>query len=152
MAFTLAFIESWQMTLIVLGLAPLLMIAGVATSRLFLGTGTSKNADPFLDSGTVSQEILMNIRTVLAFPYLITAKTKKFQDELAKGLPIAIQRATASGVTMGVQQFISQGVIYGVGMYFGLRFLVGQLGVPYGSVFGAFLGVVIGGMSAGQVS
>jgi len=148
--FGIAFYQSWQVSLVFLALCPLLIIAGAVQSVIWMGTGSS-NADPFLDSGTVSQEILMNIRTVLAFPDLITTKTKKFTDELAKGLPVALKRAAVSGAAMGVNLFIGQGVIYGIGMYVGLRFIENpDIPVTFDQLFGAFFGIIMAGMGLGQ--
>merc|ERR1719229_396339 len=149
-AFVISFYQSWQVSLVFIGMAPLLVVAGAVQSMIWLGTG-SNDADPFLESGTVSQEILMNIRTVLAFPDLIPLKTQKFVDELAKGLPIATKRAAVSGFAMGVNLFIAQGVIYGVGMYIGLRFVgSSKIDVTFDEVMGAFFAVMMLGMGLGQ--
>jgi ATP-binding cassette subfamily B (MDR/TAP) protein 1 len=136
--FGIAFWQSWEVSLVFLALAPLLVVAGAVQSMIWLGTG-SGSSDPFLDSGAISQEILMNIRTVLAFPDLIPTKKGKFEEELEKGLPVAIKRAAVSGFAMGVNLFIAQGVIYGVGMYIGLRFVDDpNIDVTFGEVMGAF--------------
>jgi ATP-binding cassette subfamily B (MDR/TAP) protein 1 len=93
----------------------------------------------------------MNIRTVLAFPDLIPTKKGKFEEELEKGLPVAIKRAAVSGFAMGVNLFIAQGVIYGVGMYIGLRFVDDpNIDVTFGEVMGAFFAVMMAGMGLGQ--
>ena len=146
--FGIAFYRSWRVSLVFLGLTPLLIIAGVLQTLIWMGTG-SQNADPFLDSGIVSQEILINIRTVLAFPYLIITKTDKFFEKLNDGLPIATKRAAVSGLSLGINLLIAQGIVYGVGMYAGLRFA--EKGwVTFDDVMGAFFGVLMGGMGVGQ--
>ena len=146
--FGIAFYRSWRVSLVFLGLTPLLIIAGVLQTLIWMGTG-SQNADPFLDSGIVSQEILINIRTVLAFPYLIITKTDKFFEKLNDGLPIATKRAAVSGLSLGINLLIAQGIVYGVGLYAGLRFA--EKGwVTFDDVMGAFFGVLMGGMGVGQ--
>ena len=149
--FGFAFFQSWEMTLVFTAFLPLLAIAGAAQAMVYMGTGSS-SSDPFLESGAVSQEILMNIRTVFAFPDLIPTKKRKFGDELEKGLPVAIKRAAVSGFAMGVNLFITQGVIYGVGMYIGLRFVDSpKIDISFDEVLGAFFGVMFGGIGLGQV-
>merc|ERR1740123_1134408 len=108
------------------------------------------NADPFLPAGAVSQEIFGNVKTVLAFPHLITTKTVKFADELAKGAVIARKRAIGTGFITGLNLSIMQGVIYGVGMYAGVRF-VEKGWVNFGDVMGALFGVMMMGIGLGQI-
>merc|ERR1719420_614878 len=116
----IAFWKSWAATLVFLGLSPLLALAGLMGALMWMG---DSNADPFLPAGAVSQEIFGNVRTVLAFPDLITTKTQKFVDECAKSAIIAKKRAIGAGVITGLNLSIMQGVIYGVGMYAGIRFV-----------------------------
>merc|ERR1719295_341579 len=110
----------------------------------------SASGDPFLESGAVSQEILGNVKTVLAFPHLITTKTQRFVDAINVGLPIAQKRAVGNGLITGLNLGIMQGVIYGVGMYAGIRFA--EKGwVTFEDVFGSFMGVIMMGMGLGQI-
>eukprot|EP01084_Bolivina_argentea_P226030 381874_1 len=146
--FAIAFYRSWRVTLVFLGLTPLLVIAGALQTLIWMGT-SGGNSDPFLDSGIVSQEILTNIRTVLAFPYLIVTKTETFVSKLNDGLPIATKRSAVSGFSMGINLLIGQGIIYGLGMYAGLRF-ADKGWVQFDDVMGAFFGVFVGGMAIGQ--
>ena len=145
----LALYQSWRFTLILFALMPILVIAGVAGAMMYGATGG--DADPFLTSGAVSQEIFMNIRTVLAFPDLITVKTKKFQNEIGNGLPVAQKRATISGLTLGLNMGIMYGVVYGLGMFFALSFLVKPGLDDISDIFGAFFGAMFIGQGLGQV-
>merc|ERR1712176_643443 len=88
--FGIAFYRSWEVSLVFVGMTPLLMMGGIVQAMIFEGDGDS--SDPFFESGTVSQEIFINIRTVLAFPNLITTKTKAFTEKVNLGFPIALKR------------------------------------------------------------
>ena len=92
----------------------------------------------------------MNIRTVLAFPDLIPKKKGQFEDEVEKGLPVAVKRAAVSGFALGINQFIQWGVLFGVGMYIGFRFVDAGT-VEFSEVYGALSGVLMGGMGLGMV-
>jgi len=144
---SIALYRSWRGTLIFLALSPLLVIGGVAQSMMWSGQA---NADPFLSAGAVSQEIFGNIKTVLAFPHLITTKTVLFADELAKGAVVARKRAIGTGLITGLNMGIMQGVIYGLGMYAGIRFI--EKGwLELGELFSALFGVMMLGVGLGQI-
>merc|ERR1712241_266555 len=108
-----------------------------------------KDADPFVQSGSVSQEILTNIRTVLAFPDLIPAKTTKFEEELAKGLPIATKRAAGEGTAHGIMQFCMNGIVYGGAMFIGY-YMINAGWITHSQMINALLGVLCGGVGLGQ--
>ena len=147
----IAFYRSWRVSLVFIGLSPLFVIAGVIQSMIWMGTDDTSSSDPFLESGAVSQEILLNIRTVLAFPHLITTKTQLFHEKVGLGLPVALRRAAVSGFAIGINLCIAQGIVYGIGMYAGLRF-VDEGWVTFDNVMGAFFGVFMGGMGLGQAA
>merc|ERR1719242_2515351 len=92
---------------------------------------------------------LTNIRTVLAFPDLIPVKTRKFEDELAKGLPVATKRAAAEGKAHGIMQFCSNGILFGVGMFIGFN-MIDAGWIEYIDMMGAFMAVLFGGQSLGM--
>jgi len=147
--FGISFYRSWQVSLVFIGLTPLFGISGFLNMLMWGGTEDSSSSDPFLESGIISQEILMNVRTVFAFPHLITSKTNMFVKKVNLGLPIALKRAAISGFSMGCNLFIAQGLTYGLGMYSGLRF-VEKGWVTFDDVLGAFFGVTMGGLGLGQ--
>jgi len=144
---SIAFYNSWLATLVFIALFPLMAIGGVAQALMWMG---SENSDPFLPSGALSQEIFGNVRTVLAFPHLIQTKTDAFVEELNKALPIAQKRVFGTGLTTALSLSIMQGVVYGVGMYAGIR-LVGDGWMTFADVFGAFMGLSMCAMGAGQL-
>ena len=146
----LAFVASWEMALVFLGLFPLLAIGSAAGMMVHQRVGG--NADPFLDSGSVSQEILTNIRTVLAFPDLQTVKTKRFQDEVAKGLPIAQKRSVVMGITMGINNMLMFGFVYGLAIFFALKYFLATGRVDMIEVMSAFFGAMTAGTAVGQVT
>jgi len=145
--FSIAFWKSWEMTLVMLGLLPFVAIGGAAMGKIYDDSG--ENADPFVASGAVSQEILTNIRTVLAFPDLVPSKTAKYEGELAKGLPTATKRAAGEGAAHGLFQFCLNGVMYGAAFFIGY-YMIDAGWIDYYAMINAFLSVLIGGMGLGQ--
>jgi ABC-type multidrug transport system fused ATPase/permease subunit len=71
---TIAFVASWQVTLMVLAMVPVLVAAGVVQGRLLLGaTGASKAR--YLKASNIASEAVSQIRTVQ-----ILGKEKMFMD------------------------------------------------------------------------
>jgi len=147
LGFAIAFWKSWEMTLVLLGLLPFIAIGGAVMGIVYDASG--ENADPFVASGAVSQEILTNIRTVLAFPDLVPSKTAKYEDELAKGLPIAIKRAAGEGAAHGIFNFCLNGVFYGGAFFVGYQ-MINAGWIDYYSMIFALFSVLLGGWGLGQ--
>ena len=123
-------------------------VGGYVHSKMFHGSASS---DPFSQSGSTSQvstksyfsntfvkfivrqEILANIRTVLAFPHMVESKMETFVSALTAGLPIAKKKALGDGLVSG----LNNGMPFFV---YGLGFFAGLLLVKAGWVeFGLFL-------------
>jgi len=145
--FSIAFWKSWEMTLVMIGLLPFAAIGGIMMAKIYQTSG--KDADPFVASGSVSQEILTNIRTVLAFPDLLPTKTAKFEEELAKGLPVATKRAAGEGAAFGVMQFCMNGIVYGGAMFIGY-YMIDAGWITFFEMIGALMAVLIAGMAMGM--
>ncbi|ETO26882.1 hypothetical protein RFI_10251 [Reticulomyxa filosa] len=80
--FVLAFIYSWAMSLVLIACVPALVLTGVIQGMLWKGAG-GQNADPFVDAGSFSYEVLLNVRTVVAYPSLLIGKLDEYKDMLA---------------------------------------------------------------------
>jgi ABC-type bacteriocin/lantibiotic exporter with double-glycine peptidase domain len=61
---TIGFVYSWQLTLVVLGFAPLMLITGFLKMRILSGAG-GKHSKKMEDSAKVAVEAIENIRTVV---------------------------------------------------------------------------------------
>jgi len=143
-----AFYFSWQMTLVLLGIMPVLICIGAIQGLMYQNAG--KNSDPFVNAGSFSQEVLTNIRTVAAFPDLAVSKYQGFVEKVQEGFPISAKRALITGFSLGALMFGALGIMYAVGLYAGARFVDAGF-VSQANMFGAFFSFMIAGMGLGQL-
>lgn len=139
---------SWEITLVLLGLTPVLMFTGWIQGKIASST-TGSGSDEFSDTLASSGETLGGIKTVNSLNAQNHHYTK-YADKLS--VVEAAKRATGlkNGFGMGLFLFGLFGCIYSGGLFYG-AFRVDAGKVSSGDVFGAFFGVLIGGMGMGQV-
>ena len=64
--FIIAFTYDWKLTLIMLSVAPFLMISGTFLAHM-MANSVAKEAQLYAKAGSVAEEALTSIRTVVAF-------------------------------------------------------------------------------------
>lgn len=99
--FGIAFSQCWQMTLVMLGLIPL--IGGAfAVQAVFIQSAVSSSTNSTNLAGSEVSEALLNIRTINAF-----------------GLEGSTQQRFCKQLDAPLKQFIRKGMVTGLGMGFG---------------------------------
>jgi len=153
--FTIAFYESWLFTLILMGLFPVVAIAGGIGGKI-ISNLSKKGVDIYEDASNRSKEILSGILTVKS----LTAELSEasfYRKLIAGGLPLMKKKAIRVGGAMGVMNFFNIGFFYAVGMYLGALQVSlynrtgGNEGFGMDEVFAAFFGVFLGGMGLGTI-
>ncbi|KAG0084917.1 Multidrug resistance protein 1 [Podila epicladia] len=143
-----AFAKSWSLTLVILGLIPLL-----AASQYFaIGTMTgfsAKTKKAYEQSGRVANEAIANIRTVVAL-----AKESDFEQRYFNVTQEPHQFALRRAYYGSLGYALSQGIMfwaYAVGFFAGDRLT--RAGVmTYDDLFGAMFNVVFMAMGLGQMA
>ena len=149
LGFILAFTYAWLMTLVLLACVPVLIIVGILQTRMFSGAN-GQNVDPFVKAGSFSNEVLVNIKTVVAMPKLTESKILEYASELSKAYPISKKRALSMGVGVGGMLFGMFGVVYSIGLWYGSR-LVDDGTINIGDMFGCYFSFLMAGMGLGQL-
>jgi len=149
LGFILAFIYSWQMTLILLACMPVLMLVGVLQGKM-LTNAQKGGTDPFVFASSFSNEVFSNIKTVIAFPTLVKNKIEQYAIILSKAYPISKKKALIMGGGIGFMMFGLFGVMYSVGLWYGIR-LVDKNVITIGDMFGCYFSFMIAGMALGQM-
>uniref|UniRef100_A0A8C2EVE2 ATP-binding cassette sub-family B member 5 n=1 Tax=Cyprinus carpio TaxID=7962 RepID=A0A8C2EVE2_CYPCA len=140
--FIIGFIYGWKLTLVILAVSPLL-------AGSILATLTSKELTAYAKAGAVAEEILVAIRTVVAFNGQKKA-VEKYEKNLIEAKNFGVKKAITTNVSMGLTQFIIFGT-YALAFWYGTKLSVDEPeNYSIGRVIIVFFSVMIGSFSLGQ--
>ncbi|KAI8344471.1 p-glycoprotein [Chlamydoabsidia padenii] len=142
----IAFVYSWQLTLVVLGMVPLLIVAASYESSLeskFIGSTN----DDYSDSGKVANEAIKNIRTVASLNQQRYFESQ-FHQSTERPHRLLRRKALLSSLTFGLMQSIAA-FTECVAFYAGLRFIAMGL-INFDQMFTSLMMVMITAMGIGQ--
>ncbi|XP_052474921.1 ATP-dependent translocase ABCB1-like isoform X2 [Carassius gibelio] len=144
----IGFIYGWKLTLVILAVSPLLAGTAAVWSKI-LATLTSKELTAYAKAGAVAEEILVAIRTVVAFNGQKKA-VEKYEKNLVEARNFGIKKAITTNVSMGLTQFIIFGT-YALAFWYGTKLSVDEPeNYSIGRVIIVFFSVLIGTFSLGQ--
>uniref|UniRef100_A0A4W5N0T4 ABC-type xenobiotic transporter n=1 Tax=Hucho hucho TaxID=62062 RepID=A0A4W5N0T4_9TELE len=142
--FIIGFIFGWKLTLVILAVSPLL-----AGSAAILATLTSKELSAYAKAGAVAEEILVAIRTVVAFNGQKKA-VERYENNLEDAKNFGIKKAITTNVSMGFTQFVIFGT-YALAFWYGTKLSVDEPeNYTIGKTITVFFSVMIGAFSLGQ--
>jgi len=121
----IAFSSDWRLSLVVLGVGPVLVLAGDLQMRAFTGQ-TQKVQKSLEKAGHVVEESVHGIRTVASFD-LAEEMCQRYRERLVEPQRQGIKGGHTSGFGFGFSQFAMFGV-------YGLTFYVGGLWIEDGSL------------------
>ena len=145
----IAFAYSWQLTLVILGALPILVVGTIVQMRILHGTGGPDHSKLYATANQMLSDALSNIRTVSAYSLStdMVGLYTRAQDGPASELR---HRAAVNGCAFGFGQgmFI---LLYAVSFEFG-GWLVDRGKVLPGDLFKTFFAVMFLGMGGAQAS
>uniref|UniRef100_A0A674AXM9 ABC-type xenobiotic transporter n=1 Tax=Salmo trutta TaxID=8032 RepID=A0A674AXM9_SALTR len=140
--FVIGFIFGWKLTLVILAVSPLL-------AGSILATLTSKELSAYAKAGAVAEEILVAIRTVVAFNGQKKA-VERYENNLEDAKNFGIKKAITTNVSMGFTQFVIFGT-YALAFWYGTKLSVDEPeNYTIGKTITVFFSVMIGSFSLGQ--
>ena len=113
-----SFYASWQLTLLVCGLGPFVILAADAENRVTYGTEGERAKEDLAAAVGLVGDAVAAIRVVQAFG-LEPRVLERFSHLLDMGAPLAARRAAALGLGYGASQFsqvVSMAVIFKAGL------------------------------------
>ncbi|XP_049336167.1 ATP-dependent translocase ABCB1 isoform X10 [Astyanax mexicanus] len=146
--FIIGFIYGWKLTLVIMSVSPLLAASAAVWSKI-LATLTSKELSAYAKAGAVAEEILVAIRTVVAFNGQQKA-AEKYEKNLITAKDFGVKKAVTTNVSMGLTQFFIFGA-YALAFWYGTKLTVDDpVNYSIGKVIIVFFSVMIGAFSLGQ--
>jgi ATP-binding cassette subfamily B (MDR/TAP) protein 1 len=144
--FVIGFLSVWQLTLLTLGVVPLIAIAGGGYA-IVMSTISEKSEAAYADAGKVAEEVMSQVRTVYAFVGEEKA-VKSYSNSLKKALKLSKRSGLAKGLGVG----LTYSLLF---CAWALLFWYASLLVRHGKTNGAkafttILNVIYSGFALGQ--
>jgi ATP-binding cassette subfamily B (MDR/TAP) protein 1 len=144
----LGFYYGWQLSLVVLGVAPLIGVAG-AMQMKFMAMGAKNAKEAFEKANAFSSEAIAQIRTVKSFTRE-AAIVQNYGKALEEPNKQEAKTAWVSGIGPGFSNLLIFGV-YGFIFYIGAVF-ANKGWIDFGGILKVFFAIVMSFMSAGQIT
>ncbi|XP_072535197.1 ATP-dependent translocase ABCB1-like [Salminus brasiliensis] len=146
--FVIGFIYGWKLTLVIMSVSPLLAASAAVWSKI-LATLTSKELSAYAKAGAVAEEVLVAIRTVVAFNGQKKA-VEKYEKNLINAKNFGVKKAVTTNASMGLTQFLIFGA-YALAFWYGTKLSVDEPeNYSIGKTITVFFSVMIGAFSLGQ--
>uniref|UniRef100_A0A0C9RIA8 TSA: Wollemia nobilis Ref_Wollemi_Transcript_18635_3947 transcribed RNA sequence n=1 Tax=Wollemia nobilis TaxID=56998 RepID=A0A0C9RIA8_9CONI len=145
-ALTIAFIEQWRITLVVMATYPLLVIAQMS-ERFFMEGYAGNLSKAYLKANMVAAEAVSNIRTVAAF----CAEEKVidlFSRQLEEPRKRSFRRGQIAGICYGTAQFCMFSS-YGLALWYSST-LIRDYKASFGSVMKTFMVLIVTALSMAE--
>lgn len=142
----IAFCYEWRITLVTLGLIPIMIAAGVIQMKAFVGF-SEQSGEAYKDSANLIMEAMINIRTVTSFGVENTFSAK-YAKLLEKPFKLAIKSGNLAGFLFGASQLVMF-VIFALVFYIGTLF-VRKFQLDFVDVFTAIYALIFAAMTAGN--
>lgn len=146
--FVIAFIKGWLLSLVMLSCLPPIVVAGAIMS-IFISKVSSRGQIAYADAGTIVEQTIGSLRTVVSFTGEKQAITE-YNKSLKTAYRSTIQQGLALGIGVGTVLLILFSA-YGLAVWYGSKLII-QKGYSGGVVINVMLAIMTGGMSLGQTS
>ncbi|XP_033762473.1 LOW QUALITY PROTEIN: ATP-dependent translocase ABCB1-like [Pecten maximus] len=147
-SFIIGFIYGWQLTLVMLSVAPLLALAAGVMSKIMASMST-KELTAYAKAGAVAEEVLSSIRTVVAFGGE-RKECKRYNEHLSEARDIGVTKSLGNGLSFGVTYMLIF-LTDCLGFWYGAKLTRDQpdLYTP-GKILIVFFSIVIGAFALGN--
>ncbi|NXH11661.1 MDR1 protein, partial [Bucco capensis] len=146
--FVVGLIRGWKLTLVILAVSPVLGLSAAIWAKV-LSAFTDKEQSAYAKAGSVAEEVLAAIRTVIAFGGQ-EKEIKRYCKNLEEAKQIGIRKAITSNISIGVA-FLLVYASYALAFWYGTTLVLND-DYTIGKVLTVFFSVLIGAFSIGQTA
>jgi ABC-type multidrug transport system fused ATPase/permease subunit len=144
----IAFSASWQLSLVIFGLVPVIGIAGFLQMQALVGYG-DKTRVAFEDSSRKASEAILNIRTIITITQESTFY-RNYADSIFIPHSMTVQSAFVSSAGFAFSQSVLH-FAWATALYYGAQLMKWGL-YNGGQIMQAMFAIIFTAMAAGQVS
>ncbi|KAF5466328.1 hypothetical protein F2P56_016266 [Juglans regia] len=139
--YTVGFLKSWKISLVVFSVIPLMMFCGIAYKAIYVGL-TAKEEVSYRRAGRMAEQAVSSIRTVFAF-VAEDHLAARYAELLQKLVPFGAKIGFAKGAGIGVIYLVSY-TTWALAFWYG-AILVSREEISGGAAIACFFGVNLGG-------
>eukprot|EP00742_Colponemidia_sp_Colp-10_P003632 GILJ01003866.1.p1 GENE.GILJ01003866.1~~GILJ01003866.1.p1 ORF type:complete len:1310 (-),score=238.99 GILJ01003866.1:288-4217(-) len=154
--FIVGFTKGWQLTLVMLGVTPLLGICGAFMGKTMQGIA-SRGQTAYAKAGSVADEVLSSMRTVASLSGEDREVTR-YASKLEEAAQVGVLQGRVTGLGMGLTMFLLFGS-YALAFWFGSIMITDHVYNPVsgrnwtgGDILAVFFAVLMGSFSLGQTA
>ncbi|XP_071479160.1 ATP-dependent translocase ABCB1-like [Diadema antillarum] len=146
--FGIGFWKSWELTLVIMSLTPLLAIAGGFMAYLITSFSKAEQ-EAYAKAGSVAEEVLSCIRTVIAFGGE-QKEVQRYERELDGAKRLGIKKGLITAFGLGLT-FLIMFSAYALAFWYGPK-MVSEGRLTGGEVMTVFFCIMIGSFSIGNMT
>ncbi|XP_059113266.1 multidrug resistance protein 2 isoform X5 [Peromyscus eremicus] len=146
--FVVGFISGWKLTLVILAVTPLIGLSSAMWAKV-LTSFTNKELQAYAKAGAVAEEVLVAIRTVIAFGGQ-KKELERYDKNLEEAKSVGIKKAITANISIGIAYLLVY-ASYALAFWYGTS-LVLSSEYSVGQVLTVFFSILTGTFSIGYLA
>ncbi|XP_059113261.1 multidrug resistance protein 2 isoform X1 [Peromyscus eremicus] len=146
--FVVGFISGWKLTLVILAVTPLIGLSSAMWAKV-LTSFTNKELQAYAKAGAVAEEVLVAIRTVIAFGGQ-KKELERYDKNLEEAKSVGIKKAITANISIGIAYLLVY-ASYALAFWYGTSLVLSNE-YSVGQVLTVFFSILTGTFSIGHLA